>query len=1094
MPVNKQIHCRHGLERWRIGLFPGLIYGLALFLVGTWKCPGGDELEHRHLVYTVARTVGFDPADAEVISAASWSMDKNDSTVATPSDSESAKLREMVAGSAPAGKDPAEEVNYYARGLAFHALASDEARKEIRGYFEKEIKAAEATKNRHQILVQEGMFLHFLVDTYVHPRESLGGHWWTHANDYAKLRPDEYQEATKDVYRSLRQIYLDTHPTQVAELTKREALFGTAHDRLDTYSKDVVDALAAAYPKSTGVRAIAGLDVNRLTTDAKANLSKKFTKAFGYLGEPPLAVPEFKKITFSLDGSGKIAFSRPGKDSVKGSLHDPSYEIQANTAHQFSNAREQLSAERRTLTKVCEAAREVPTGGLHPIELAQNGAMRMVGLPQSQMQKLKEQEAVGGVKLDIVFDFLSELDVPVVREGHVIKSVRDPQLVSLKNLTLRTRQGTPAKTWPSDPEVISLGGLTRLYGYLLDEDSADIILIGERESGVAPIGLENFVVALQNVYRDGVIPAVSLDPRREDPGGLQYSRVLGIEPNSAFAKIMLDADYAMKRVMLGVTTVQGISGFKSFAEIAAGNLNDFSVGSRFWFHPMRFRSQDIRTSAAGDLILFDSKLQVLTQEITFAADGIKDVDGKDGLAEEAADNFTEHIPELEEQVRYQGRLVFKELHGLLDVTTLASIWRLAGQSELLGDLMALPVPAREVPLYYEGVSRMLGQVGNTVVGLHGGVEIRRLLSSRLFDSYEDVQTRQLRAAAQRLSESGDMSGTALGVVLQLAQSPAEQGDPVELAMRTGIQSLRGGQYENAVKLLSSAIERSPEVGELFALRAVAFIQLQQSTDAERDVSEARRLSPENEFVSKAEYLLGVMLHRDRSLKASAPLSRRLREYMSLRGERLLMAHDTQQAEESLTQALNASESEPYSAFILHIRRGYIREAAGDFNGARHDYLEADKLFQTEKQFSSDFDWEWYHGYDQLLMAKGWLQLSMGNYDEVLSKDSEFSYPAMNADIAIRLEAHYAWAVAKCRALMEQRQQRLNAGIPISHAWSSHEIDILRNSVRDLTKELADAPVAGATSDRRETLERQINELVGTLKERISKIEKAELDD
>jgi hypothetical protein len=46
----------------------------------------------------------------------------------------------------------------------------------------------------------------------------------------------------------------------------------------------------------------------------------------------------------------------------------------------------------------------------------------------------------------------------------------------------------------------------------------------------------------------------------------------------------------------------------------------------------------------------------------------------------------------------------------------------------------------------------------------------------------------------------------------------------------------------------------------------------------------------------------------------------------------------------------------------------------------------------------------------------------------------------------------------------------------------------------LTKELADAPVAGTTSDRRETLERQINELMGTLKKRIGKIEKAELDD
>src|SRR5438270_7152783 len=42
----------------------------------------GEEPEHYHLVYALARTVGFSDRDARLVATASWSVDLNDDTTA----------------------------------------------------------------------------------------------------------------------------------------------------------------------------------------------------------------------------------------------------------------------------------------------------------------------------------------------------------------------------------------------------------------------------------------------------------------------------------------------------------------------------------------------------------------------------------------------------------------------------------------------------------------------------------------------------------------------------------------------------------------------------------------------------------------------------------------------------------------------------------------------------------------------------------------------------------------------------------------------------------------------------------------------------
>lgn len=232
-------------------------------------------------------------------------------------------------------------------------------------------------------------------------------------------------------------------------------------------------------------------------------------------------------------------------------------------------------------------------------------------------------------------------------------------------------------------QVQTLGGITRICGFIFDEKSNDIILHGMVEKGAPGIAFDDFVVALRNVwlkyakYEGNTItytyPGCSIDPNPKILEKLrameaeimtsndirkvekviqkwmetckepQSVRVLGIPFNCNFAKILVDADYHMKRVTDGTESldIPGLTCYTDlmleYAKSCALNgepLSVFSTSSRYWFYPgnMLVEKKD------NSYLLTDCEVTLLT-ELQYARQS-KNNAFRDKFAERFAADFT----------------------------------------------------------------------------------------------------------------------------------------------------------------------------------------------------------------------------------------------------------------------------------------------------------------------------------------------------------------------------------------------------------------------------------------------------------------------
>jgi hypothetical protein len=92
---------------------------------------------------------------------------------------------------------------------------------------------------------------------------------------------------------------------------------------------------------------------------------------------------------------------------------------------------------------------------------------------------------------------------------------------------------------------------SRVYGYVVDHATGDVITIGTAAPDGNGIAVEDVVTALKAVYMLGQTPSVSLDPDLANRGGPQTVRVGGVPSQSHFALVMTEADYTMKKIMFG---------------------------------------------------------------------------------------------------------------------------------------------------------------------------------------------------------------------------------------------------------------------------------------------------------------------------------------------------------------------------------------------------------------------------------------------------------------------------------------------------------------------------------------------------------------
>jgi hypothetical protein len=182
--------------------------------------------------------------------------------------------------------------------------------------------------------------------------------------------------------------------------------------------------------------------------------------------------------------------------------------------------------------------------------------------------------------------------------------------------------------------------VARLNGFVLDPQGGDVILVGVTGDPDARLDIDEIILAARQVWRDGKTMGVSLDPRPDDIGGPQYPRIVETPPDSIAAKIMIEADYAMKAIMLDAGFARGKRLVDVSAVMQTMTADDMNDLSRFWLTPQRLGQGAIYVSASGDTTLLETRVQVRTETMVLRNGEIEGQGAASAIPERQAQLFT----------------------------------------------------------------------------------------------------------------------------------------------------------------------------------------------------------------------------------------------------------------------------------------------------------------------------------------------------------------------------------------------------------------------------------------------------------------------
>ncbi len=303
-----------------------------------------------------------------------------------------------------------------------------------------------------------------------------------------------------------------------------------------------------------------------------------------------------------------------------------------------------------------------------------------------------------------------------------------------------------------------LAGLTRIDYVFLDEEGKDLILAGSAEgfapddvgrvrgteTGRPPLRLDDLMVALRTLERTSSL-GCSIDPDEQrlaklqqwvransTPAsaavaaqryqvmaqilGLQNIRVWGIPADSHFGIAIVEADWRMKLMSLGIERPP-VKGFQS--QLAGLGLRGNSM-QRFWITPLydAFQTNEDKTAYA----ISGQRAQIMSQEEYVDGAGQRtDAPFTRVSTQRFAKNFTEKFPEIAAAMP-----VFAELQNQLDLVILAALMKKDRLSQRIGWRMALFLDeerahfARMEPPKHVNTVANFKRAGQSLVGLIGG--------------------------------------------------------------------------------------------------------------------------------------------------------------------------------------------------------------------------------------------------------------------------------------------------------------------------------------------------------------------------------------
>jgi tetratricopeptide (TPR) repeat protein len=384
----------------------------------------------------------------------------------------------------------------------------------------------------------------------------------------------------------------------------------------------------------------------------------------------------------------------------------------------------------------------------------------------------------------------------------------------------------------ADRAARTVGDLTRIRGYIVDPDG-DILLIGEADRFRPKIDINVLYVAAQSVLSpDSQYALVSLDPDPRDMEGPHKVRIEGLPEklrNTEYARIMIEADYQMKRVNHGDVPVAS-PGFKSAYQLVREQQPTGARLSRYWLKPYQSRAADIWEHEQGGrtVVMFDSRVLVMTESMQRVGSFLRQTGRPDPICERSASLFTEHYSTVAEQEE-----IFHKLSAVFDATKLCSIWRHKGvEHPVLAELLRRNVETVTIQEAYQGLkakeiyvesdsSRGASRVAT--LRLVGGATAELKLSDKSFLG-KPFLAGLLKAGA------GDRIRVQLPTTTLL--TPRQLNDQsVDMQLGRGIHLYSNLQFEEAVQAFDRAIELDPECLPAYIHRGMSRVSLGQKAEA-----------------------------------------------------------------------------------------------------------------------------------------------------------------------------------------------------------------------------------------------------------------------
>jgi hypothetical protein len=383
------------------------------------------------------------------------------------------------------------------------------------------------------------------------------------------------------------------------------------------------------------------------------------------------------------------------------------------------------------------------------------------------------QTAVGGISIDAegvlnnaqpdALGALSQLRRQSLEQiPRDLNAAVEMRKVSLSRLADALQESARSKK-PISDAMKYLAGLQRIQYVFVYPDRKDIVLVGPGEgwkvdakgnvvgttTGRPVMLLDDLLVALrtaQAAANGGItcsidpsaeglarmnqqLPALTRggDPRAVAEGietalGLQQIRVQGVPETSHFARVLVAADYRMKRIAMNFDSspVRGLTSYLQMVRPAARMV----LSPRFWLEPKY--DAVLRDNDGLAFELRGSGVKAMTEEDFIAATGNVQHTGKAGLAAQKwADMMTEKYAELA-----VADPIFGQLQNCMELAVVGALIVKERLTEKAGASMAVLTQSAEddteafpAPKQVNSQASVLKKGRNWIISASGGVAI-----------------------------------------------------------------------------------------------------------------------------------------------------------------------------------------------------------------------------------------------------------------------------------------------------------------------------------------------------------------------------------